>query len=207
MNILTLSAILNSKDKSELKSFNIVDGKDSKLINLLEMLNNFESLLRSSPKTITSFKEIDSETDEIFQVNQMNLVEYDQDLSLRLINFIKYKNTVETDTRVFVEALLIKSKVFKYNEFFWSGSTIEKELGIKRSRLKSIKTLLIDSKAITIVNKKSFDKIKNRTQQVNYYKINYPNYRKFYLSLIQEEHIEKAKIIFDKYSPNSFKAI
>ncbi len=206
MNTLQLSAILNTKDKSELKSFKIIDEKGNQLINLLEMLNLFESLLRSSPKSITSFKEIDSESDEIFQVNQMNLVEYDQDLSLRLINFIKFKNHVDTDTRIFVEALLIKSKAFKYNEFHWSGKKIESELGIKRSKLEKNKKLLLDSKAITIVNKKSFDKIKNRTQQVNYYKINYPNFRKFYLSLIQEEHIEKAKIIFDKYSPNSFKA-
>lgn len=199
MNNIKIMDYLINNEQHKLEFFQVVESECNTKINLLVLLKEFEEGIRNGK--ISCHKEFDAKTDKMLDNNYMKLVDYNCDLGLRLTNFLRYKNEIQTDERIFVEALLIKSKAWKFKSFYWSRKTIENELGIKRSRINTITTKLITLKVIEIELKKSFDIAKGQKQQINSFRINYPEFKKYFLNLFKEQFRLEAEEIFKKYSP------
>ncbi len=99
---------------------------------------------------------------------------------------------------VFFEYIVVKAPLFKYKEFFHSTSTIEKEIGIKRSKLDSI-IIKFSKLGIVTVEVKGFPKVKHFT-------VNFQQIEKYLSKIYQSAEngklfAEMSKLLVDYYKP------
>lgn len=98
---------------------------------------------------------------------------------------------------VMFEYLIVKARAFKFKEFYHSSATIEKETGIKKSKLNSI---LHRFKRIKILN----ITVKGRPQ-VKYFKVDfkkiYSLLNKIYGNEKEKPFAEIRKLLTDFYKP------
>jgi hypothetical protein len=99
---------------------------------------------------------------------------------------------------VFFEYIVVKAPLFKYKEFFHSTSTIEKEIGIKRSKLDSI-IIKFSKLGILTVEVKGFPKVKHFT-------VNFQEIEKYLSKIYQSAEngklsAEMSKLLVDYYKP------
>lgn len=152
---------------------NFEDGSDVKYIPLPIYKNNtdentdYTRLLYAGGKVIMNRKKIMDDYSEGFNYI---VVDYDSIHGLRLRSFQRFESTMfSCEERVFFETLLIKFKSFHYKAFFYSLSEIQREVGIKKDKAKSIVKKFVDMGFLKTDLRKS--KVNGKPCQITYYEI------------------------------------
>lgn len=120
-------------------------------------------------------------------------------MSLNILKLQRYNfSFFKLEEVIFFEYLVVKAQAFGFGQFYHSTATIEKETGIKRSKLESIIDKFINI-GIIDVEIKGFPKVKHFT--INFQKI------QFYLPQIYQTaeksklSAEMTKLLGDFYNP------